>query len=494
MKFQLFKKRLKSLLNSISTQYQPMSEDKTFKSSYNSMFRFPTLALEPYFCERFGNISPDKLVEPEAEHITQLRESALESFKKETPVNLNQILFAKARDITCELLGLTNVRFTPYNLLHCVNEAAKPTSSGFPDFGKKNELTLHDLDQARYAMAMSDFSFFNYPVTVAWRTQQRSSGTKYRLIYLIPYLVTIFEFMFFLPFRKFYSENKVSTPYCFGNTWLDLRQRYDSLQGYKYIYSLDYKGWDLSIPGFLIYLFFSLIKPCFNWNSKLTNIFDHIVKYHLSATILLSGTEKTAQFVQKKNGIMSGSVFTSFMCSLINVFVITYFLLSKNLPINYNMIHVMGDDCLFGCDSELDLEEINEFMQQNFGISVSVEKSTAHVRGEPIFFLGAYLDDKGRYIDEELVKDQLRITQSWDSEMPEFDRVFSKLCSACFKFSDGKHLFFREVPFLLAHYGVRSIPEFYYNLDVPLGGPDVNLPIKRVLSVLNMAEYGWMYQ
>lgn len=490
MDLRRYKQQLSKIFENLSSHLQPMNYIRTLTVSYGSCFRLPTVLTEPYFIWSFGPPENEYALETTAELSKQLRDKTVNSYEKHSadPV-LNRVTFAKALDYTRKFLGLENQSFRPLGLPDAANLAGKSTSSGFPDYVKKSSIVEEATITAERLIFEGDDSFKDLPVTLSWRTQIRKSGIKYRLIWLVPFVIIIYEMMLFYPIIALITSLAV-TSYCVGNVFPQLANRYNRLQEYEYIYSLDYESYDSSISPFFINLFFSFCKehiglsPTENW------IFECVRRFHLNA-LVITGYEEEAYMFRKRNGLLSGSVITNFLGSFVNLFIICYFLLDHGISPVQGQISVMGDDCLFGLNDFYSMEYVTEYFEKKFGIKVSFKKSDIYSRGEPIYFLGAFIDGEKRYIDWELTKEQLKFTTSFNPDLSEFQRVHSKLCSSLFKYTDGYKYYLDEIPKLMEYFNVTDVPWNYLDMSTPSGGPIYE---RKLRSVFEFMYNGWRLQ
>jgi hypothetical protein len=310
---------------------------------------------------------------------------------------------------------------------------------------------------------------------MAWRTQVRQSGIKFRLIWVTPFVSQILENMFFQPIRAHFEANK-QTPYCFGNTFRDLQPRISKLRKKDSIAVIDFTAFDQSIIAQLIQLFFVSIKPCFKIESKSLDVqFEALKFFNTYATVANVENGNTILF-QKDGSLSSGSVFTNFMGSWINLFLINVYLLYLGKDPMCQELNVMGDDCTFGFNFKFSSGKYAKFLDHFFFLKVEPSKcQELKPNFSTVEFLGADLNENGRYINRDLVIKQLCVSEDFIPEtvMSEHVRLFSKLCSLCFKFSDGASFFDDVIPKLtkLLPYPDRQLPNYYWDIYPSSAGP-----------------------
>jgi len=456
--------------------------------------------LEPEFLKVFDKTAA------EYPHESELKKKALEVRQKASTLAMkgfsspffgnskNLPLIQQAVANTNKMLTLKPGMFTPVSPKESAEHLPKNTSSGFPEYiGNKGEILDYTVAQCVEALNQGNPTWVNFIVTMAWRTQVRPTGLKYRIIWVTPYISQIFENCFFLPISRYFSNFKTS-PWCVGNVFTDLVPRIKQLRNYSRIVVIDYKSFDQTVPLELILLFFNSIKSCFKINSKLWDIqYTAVMHFNASATCLnlLNGE---AAFIPKAGGLSSGSVFTNFMGSWINLFLMNLYLGTIKQDPFACYLNVMGDDCSHGFNFDFDVHDYARWLEHNFGMIVNPEE--CQVLGpdfETIEFLGADVNEKGRYMNKSLVIDQLIISTHFipNTVMSDEERLVSKLASITFKFTDGYKFFDEVMDKLALNLDLSKLPKYYYELFYSPAGP-FEMFTKRSIDEFKFT--GWMRQ
>lgn len=97
------------------------------------------------------------------------------------------------------------------------------------------------------------------------------------------------------------------------------------------------------------------------------------------------GPNNETYFIEsKQSGVLSGSVFTNFLDSWVNLFVINYCMIKVGNTKAYT-VNVMGDDSVIGTDEDGHklLALLKACCKYTFGMSVGI-KSNVRQKGEPI--------------------------------------------------------------------------------------------------------------
>jgi len=390
-----------------------------------------------------------------------------------------------------EWLGLADQNFKllkPVSLQEALPSMNLTTSSGFPLYTKKSKVIEYVLADAKTAFEQVNYlrpgsipGFLKLPCTIATRIQIRKSGIKIRLIYVYPAAVTLIEQTFVTPLlQHFMAIPKTRCPYAIGNNLSDLVLFYNNAQRHKYVLSLDFSRYDLTVPTELIVASFSIIKSMFALNHFQAQIFDFIGNYFISCPILGFIDEKPSLFY-KKRGIPSGSSFTNVIGTIANLLIWSIYEIESGMHSDPSYIKTLGDDIIIATSRQYSLIEISAFIKEKFGMELNVEKSEFFNRGEKVYFLGAYFDGNGRYIDRELTYLQMSITPGTEFVPIEDEmyRLWSKLSSICYKHTDGYILFDEIWSKIEQHTGVGFYSDTFDDLYPPFSGPSQD-PIIRL--------------
>lgn len=488
-KFKYFRAYMIDSFKSLPKVIQPLNKLDTVAKVWSTAFRTPAYLLEPDFLSIFNKQPTDfpSTQEVNSEAL-QVREKASAILFNKEPLtyfqNQNNFkLIVKASQTTNNLLTLKPQQFTPVLPEQAADELPKNTSSGFPLFvGKKGQILDYIVNQATECFNNGISTWSNYLCTLAWRTQVRKKSLKYRIIWVTSYLSQVFENCFYSPINKYFNENK-TTPWCVGNVFDDLVPRIRKLRQYQTIVVIDYSAFDLTVHPEVMLLFFKSIKSLFKINNSLWNKqFEAIVQYNVFCTTFNIMDGQPTLF-SKKGSVASGSVFTNFIDSWINLFLITLYLLEHGHDPYEQCLNVMGDDCTFGFNFKFDVLHFASWIKQNF--QMDIEPSKCQVLGpdfEYIEFLGSEINETERKIDEDLCIKQLCISTSFigDSVMTREDRVFSKLASISFKFTYGYKFFDSVCAKLLPLLNLSEVPEYYTELFYSAAGPFDTDIVRRV--------------
>lgn len=488
-----FKYRMENRIKRLSSAFKPRNAKATIASLWSAMRRPPSFVEETFYSGLFGTQNwilkntPANMME-ESELIRT--ETAKNSLLNPKQLNLDPILVQRTIQTIDKLLKVRGLRFSPISASAAADYLPKNTSSGFPEFEKKSNLLNLVVTQVNTMLYTDNFTIFKDLITVIiWRTQVRLTGLKFRQIYMFPYLVLVCEAMFASGLLDHMSS--ISSPYVYNDKFPQLAERWKSLQKYANILSLDIKGFDLSVPLELIYIYFSWQRSHIKFDTlEQAKLFENIRNYNMSCLIATSIDGKSVLF-SKLCSVMSGSFNTNLMVTFVNMFIVIYHCHANNIEVNSIDLHLKGDDILVGTNSDDLLDGLVETYSKTFLMTVALDKTQVFKRRQRIYFLGYYFDDKGRYLDWKLTKLQLSISENFipESVMPTFERLFSKLCSICFKCSDGYVFFDMYINDLLRYCNKTRMPTTFSEIFTITG--------EDQYAMRDFAEYrvnGWLNQ
>jgi hypothetical protein len=500
-KFNHFKVYFLKRLQRISFMVDHTSFNTAIEKIWASSKRTGTFILEPIFLELFDQQASNF---PNPEDIpklcSDLKTKSVSAFRQDFIMDLDPKIIKKVFSQISFLFGLTLpngdlVMFRPADVEEAVHRLPSNTSSGFPNFMTKHLEKSRVISQI-YNLLNLDciFTFLEMPISQAWRTQQRVSGIKFRQINVTPMLNQGSEMIFFKPFFDHFEKFRTS-PYCFGNTFVDLSKRISKIREFNdYYIEMDFVAFDQSINNELLSLFYKWTKTHLKISNFSYNLlYEAIVEYNLFASIVTSEDGETV-VVDKTASLLSGSVSTNFCGSFINLFVFLYYMESRKIDISTLNINILGDDCLIGLNSKVSIKDMSIFFKNKFNLDLSQEKSVfGYTNVEYFHFLGYDINEFERILDIDLVIKQLIVSERFipESTMSTEERIFSKFCSLLFKCTDGHLYFDYYIENLMAYLNLDSIPEYYTELFISSSITAGDLEIR---NVYDMKYKGWKIQ
>lgn len=244
--------------------------------------------------------------------------------------------------------------------------------------------------------------------------------SKTRMVSMIHLIVILAERMFQKPLQD--KVLKFKSWYAGGKTPSELRKEVHRLQyNYDRWISLDYSGFDNSLPGWLIRDAFTILRSAFK-NQVDDSLWNLIVHDFVNKTFV----NTKGELRRAHNGVPSGSMFTQIIDSLCNRMMIVTYLKSRGIT-DYGMI-IMGDDNVLAFDGFIDLKDMSEFLNRTFGVEMNAIKTTQGTKNDCISFLSREWRDQGEWrqpntlITKMLFPERFR---TYNDESTPMDVVFS---------------------------------------------------------------------
>lgn len=229
------------------------------------------------------------------------------------------------------------------------------------------------------------------PCLAGVRTQRKG---KTRLVWMYPLEITILEAIIARPLiNHFKGIQHVMTFGDFSHeTGMRLR---NSVSSNKYHYSLDQSQFDASVNPFFIQCAFNAFRTWFDLDTEvypgvtLAKVFDVVERYFICTPIVMPTREKKypTMVTGKRGGVPSGSYFTQIVDSFANVAGILGMAKRLGIKIKDKDLYVLGDDCLFFCNSNISLHKIAQVLAA-FGFKLNVDKSRSGPSTDDVEYLG----------------------------------------------------------------------------------------------------------
>lgn len=298
---------------------------------------------------------------------------------------------------------------------------------------------------------------------------------KDRVVWGLDAATIAIESQYALPMMELFSHKEF---YAGGKSPLQLRSLIASSRNdYPYWTSLDFSVFDQTVPSWMIYDVFKIIKSLFPERCKqeLNWIADNFVHTKI--------VTHRGEMFQKHKGIPSGSFFTQLVGSMCNYLIISTFLsyysecfeqLYYRKHYQTNMV-VMGDDNLVFTDLPIDVNILSVYVKKMFGMTVNPEKTDSGFRNDPPKFLKRqwFVGGEGRDLVELLVNslhpERRRVLNVAQTKallfglMLTYNYSFPQICYVMFKRSISKEeilymktLSTKDLPGSFRAYGTRA--------------------------------------
>jgi len=150
---------------------------------------------------------------------------------------------------------------------------------------------------------------------------------------------------------------------------------------YSHSVTIDYSHYDQSIPSWLIWESFDIVRACFK------HVDEELFKIMVNDFIHKVFIDGKGNLRYAKKGVPSGSMFTQIIDSIANRLMILSYLYAKQYKDYDFEMMIMGDDNVIFTNDELDMHELGDFLSRNYGITCHPDKCTKSHRGAPVQFL-----------------------------------------------------------------------------------------------------------
>jgi len=167
---------------------------------------------------------------------------------------------------------------------------------------------------------------------------------------------------------------------------------YGMMRSHSYWTSIDFSHYDQSVQAWLISDAFDILRELFNEDENFDEqLWNVVVHDFIHKTIYGPG----GVLFTSRNGVPSGSMFTSIIDSLCNYIMLESYFESRGIGGRHMM--VMGDDNISFTDVPLDLEDMQGYMRSVYGMTMHPHKCTAGTNSDHPDFLSRVWTPRGVY-------------------------------------------------------------------------------------------------
>jgi len=471
--------------------FRPLDVERTLNVIKANVCRSATVVTQPIFERLFGPYDLERVGDIKAKS-EEVRTKWTEAVTQQKELLLDKDITSKVFNRIDQALNTAGLFVQPLLPFDTFEHLPKDTSSGSPDHITPKSVTFEDcahyIDMAmQFPTLLPEVQDF-WPIMLAFRTQERASGLKIRIIAMFPQVISIMEAMFGLPILWHLKESG-QTAYSIGAVWTDLSKVWENLQKYKNIIEIDYTTFDITVKAKMLWLFYGWLESKLNLTGPFYHIFCYMRDYHMHATFISTHNGKIV-IGRKTSGVASGSFFTNLADSWINLFIIYYVAELTKIEVDPK---TMGDDAIVGTDfGDRYLKVFNEVVQKVFGMGINLEKTFVRTRGEAVFYMGFLINNEFKIMPHELMKRKMMLTTRFIPEtvLPNKMVIWSKFCSICSNASNGYDLWLQYKDKLLTELGLQGI-DYFHDLEQTAEKP---FSVERI--IYNAEAYvrdGWRH-
>lgn len=265
----------------------------------------------------------------------------------------------------------------------------RDTSAGLTAYGAtKFEAFATGLDKA---VRVLEDGKSPSPCLAGVRTQRKE---KTRLVWGYPLEMTIIEAVVARPIINYFKgTDHLMT---FGKTSHEVGVRLrKSCSNTKYHTSIDYSQFDSTVTSSIIKYAFAALRTWYDLNTvvyrdkTLGNVFDIVETYFITTPIVMPNKDREypTLVLGKKSGVPSGSYFTQIVDSFANAALLFAFASRFQITVKEQDVYILGDDCLFFANQEIDLRKFGNFVS-NYGFKCNPAKGSTGLSNQVIEYLG----------------------------------------------------------------------------------------------------------
>lgn len=296
-------------------------------------------------------------------------------FRQKTPV-LDPDAWDYASNLTASLVGST---LHATSIETAFRNMPRGTNLGGPFFSADSIYYEAMLERARSILRSGFRDVLTDPCLLYWRGQSRGprEAPKQRSVWGYPHYITVFELMIQEPLLNYLRAYRPAE-FCawIGSGAVDsaMTQLLGSEHGE--ILSVDFKGFDASVPGIVIERVFGIIRSWFS--SRERDLIDYIQNAFLNIGLWTPD----GILVGRDGGVPSGSGVTNMIDTLVQIFWGHY---TAYVLRNQVLFHAtQGDDGVLLLKNPWSLEDLVD-VSSNFGLEVSPDKGG--VSAERVYYL-----------------------------------------------------------------------------------------------------------
>lgn len=335
-------------------------------------------------------------------------------------------------------------KFTPVSPQFAAdNQINKQSSSGFPSFRRKGQLIDTLVSEANDVFEGKNNHIWNWPMVRGFRIQIRESvgklSRKIRVMYPYPGLIILLEDTFIVPFVEHFINTQ--TFYVIGKNGGKisdlLKQKFTKS---KLIRGTDISSFDQNMLNEVIICAFAIIRSQLKLTKVQALVFDNLVTYFCTSTMVSKSKGKPSYMFVKDHGIPSGSGFTNMIGSLCQAIIVEY--VQEDL---LDDCLICGDDNLFVAD-KVNYTHYCHTFEEIFDLPIDPVKSMVFNSWTNVYFLGFKWVHGIRTISPLLAINQTLWHPDFITELDAYDREVARAASVLLNGKNGSYYFKKIFP------------------------------------------------
>jgi len=210
------------------------------------------------------------------------------------------------------------------------------------------------------------------PYLFGRRVQFGQSAPKTRLVWMASLTASIVGSAFS---KRVHANLARRRPFLIGAKRVEQGALVEELKSrFRYIYTIDFSGYDASVPAFMIDDVFRVLRTHLDLDEVDRNVWDRYVSDFIHSRLITPSGE----VFQKHKGIPSGSAFTSLVGSVCSLLLMNYVMIRlTGAALKSDRALILGDDVNFASDTEYNLGNLAKYAAE-LGFTISVEKSSVY--------------------------------------------------------------------------------------------------------------------
>jgi len=297
------------------------------------------------------------------------------------------------------------------------------------------------------------------PTLVGKRTSHGLDRPKSRLVWMAPLAATVLDTCLA---KGLSSTVQARNCFAYRSSFRQVGSRIVDMQSKRrFVYGLDFSGFDASLNAKLIEDAFSILRSHLELDAMWAKYWRRMVDNFIHTRIVLPD----GSIWQVHRGVPSGSAFTSLVDSVCNLIIVNYIWikLTGRAP-RSSEVNILGDDSVVASDWYLDRRDI-ESAALDLGMILSVDKSRRVRLGERVPFLGHEWKCGQPHRNERDIAVRLAFPERYTELLKDDRYSLYRMFSMAGDSVEGLEIFYKYVPWLSDNLD-QIVRDVMFNYDV----------------------------